>query len=79
MLADLAWVKELEPNLSIRSRVVVKRCPEGERLYHAWMCALEQHSAVEIRVAITAYFVHKNGIRNYVGTVVTPGCRRVQV
>jgi hypothetical protein len=75
MLDDLAWVREMEPNLSVRSLVKVARCPEGERLYQAWMCALEQHSPGDIFAAIRAYFIHKNGTRNYVGKVLTPGCR----
>jgi hypothetical protein len=76
MLDDLAWAKNMEPNISIRSLVKVVRCPEGERLYQAWMFALEQQgSPVEIRAAITAYFIHKNGTRDYIGKVLTPGCR----
>lgn len=56
--------------------VQVTRCTEGERLYQAWVSAIELHVPILIYATMHDYFSHKNGVRNYGGKVTILGCRR---
>jgi hypothetical protein len=76
MLKNAEGGENMEQTIAIESQIQVAHCPEGERLYQAWVSAIELHVPSLIYETMKDYFTHKNGVRNYMGMVTILGCRR---
>jgi hypothetical protein len=76
MLENAEERQNMEQMIAIESKIQMVHCPEGERLYKAWLYAMELHEPSLIYKKMKDYFTHKNGVRNYMGEVKILGCRQ---